>query len=367
MTLALLGDVLLYAVLPLHAEAFGISLVWVGILLSANRFVRVFAYGLIARITLAFGARLMTIVAVLGASASTLMYGLVDGGWGLLAARSLWGLCFATLVLAALSYATTDASRAGTRVGVSQSVQSIGPLMVLFGGTWLVTFIGPREVFVWLGLATLAALPIAFSLPAVAGESKRPSVASPRRWFKPSRLDVTLFSLAVAVDGLFTFSATLMLAERVSVSAAVVGGGALLALRDISRIVISPFAGYIGDRFGARSVFIIALGFVVIGLATVGAGWLVTGAVVMLSAKSAAMALAPAVVVQSTAVEDSAIPGIARIQAARDLGAAVGPLLAGFLISLANARELHIGAALIFACVVGWFVIDAKTKNHHPL
>jgi len=280
MTLALLGDVLLYAVLPLHAQAFGISLVWVGILLSANRFVRVFAYGLIARITLAFGARKMTIVAVLGASASTLMYGLVDGGWGLLAARSLWGLCFATLVLATLAYATTDVSRAGTRVGVSQSVQSIGPLMVLFAGTWLVSIIGPREVFVWLGLLTLAALPIALSLPAVAEDTKRRTTTSPRRWFKPSRLDVTLFSLAVAVDGLFTFSATLMLAERVSVSAAVIGGGALLAMRDISRIIISPFAGHVGDRLGARRVFIIALGVVVIGLVIIGSGWLVTGAIV---------------------------------------------------------------------------------------
>ena len=43
LSLALVGDALIYAVLPVHAETFGINLVWVGVLLSANRFVRVFA------------------------------------------------------------------------------------------------------------------------------------------------------------------------------------------------------------------------------------------------------------------------------------------------------------------------------------
>ena len=50
LSLTLLGDALLYAVLPVHAESFGVSLVWVGILLSANRFVRVFAYAMPSRL-----------------------------------------------------------------------------------------------------------------------------------------------------------------------------------------------------------------------------------------------------------------------------------------------------------------------------
>ena len=49
MSLALLGDALLYAVLPVYAADFGLTLPWVGVMLSANRFVRVFAYGAIAQ------------------------------------------------------------------------------------------------------------------------------------------------------------------------------------------------------------------------------------------------------------------------------------------------------------------------------
>jgi len=365
MALALLGDVLLYAVLPLHAEAFGIGLVWVGILLSVNRFIRVFAYGLISRITEKVGARNMAIVAVIGASASTLMYGVVDGPWILLFARAMWGLCYATLVLTVLAYAITDRTRTGTRVGVSQSTQSIGPLAVLLGGTWLVTVIGPRDIFIWLAVLSIAALPIAWSLPRTAGETRRISKTPTPRSLRPSALDAVLFILAVVVDGLFSFSATLMMAERVSVSTAVIGGGALLAMRDISHLIVSPIAGFIGDRLGAERIFLIALGIVVIGLALIGAGWLITGAFVMLSAKSAAMALAPAVVVQNTSESQSVMPTIARIQAARDLGAAIGPLLAGVLIAYATTREQHMGAAVVLALATGLFAINAMRKKQN--
>jgi len=33
------------------------------------------------------------------------------------------------------------------------------------------------------------------------------------------------------------------------------------------------------------------------------------------------------------------------------------------LISLVHARQLHIGAALILAVVVGWFVMEAKAAH----
>ncbi len=47
LSLALLGDSLLYIVLPVNAEAFGIGLFWGGVLLAANRIVRIFMYGAI--------------------------------------------------------------------------------------------------------------------------------------------------------------------------------------------------------------------------------------------------------------------------------------------------------------------------------
>ena len=45
LSLCLFGDALIYIVLPVNAELFGISLAWVGILLAANRIIRTFIYG----------------------------------------------------------------------------------------------------------------------------------------------------------------------------------------------------------------------------------------------------------------------------------------------------------------------------------
>lgn len=45
MALALPGDAILYLLLPLYAASFGVSLVEAGLLLAANRLVRIAGYG----------------------------------------------------------------------------------------------------------------------------------------------------------------------------------------------------------------------------------------------------------------------------------------------------------------------------------
>src|SRR5262249_22274247 len=76
LALALLGDALLYVVLPLHAPSFGVTFAWVGILLSANRLVRIIGYGAVANIGRRIGLRRLTIAAAVGATLSTAAYGL---------------------------------------------------------------------------------------------------------------------------------------------------------------------------------------------------------------------------------------------------------------------------------------------------
>jgi hypothetical protein len=49
LSLCLPSDVLLYLLLPMNADAFGITLAQAGILLAANRLVRIFGYGYVVR------------------------------------------------------------------------------------------------------------------------------------------------------------------------------------------------------------------------------------------------------------------------------------------------------------------------------
>ena len=107
--LGLPGDTVLYLLLPLYAAEFGVSLPEAGVLLAANRLVRIAGYGWVARGYERFGPRAACIAAALGAAASTLGYALLSGLFPLLAARLLWGLSFAALNIATQALATAEA------------------------------------------------------------------------------------------------------------------------------------------------------------------------------------------------------------------------------------------------------------------
>jgi len=158
LALALLGDALLYVVLPIHAAAFDVSLAWVGVLLAANRFVRIFGYGVIAVLARDIGVRRLSIAGAIGAVVSTAAYGLASGPAPLLAARVVWGLAFGALNLTMLAYAVADRTRAGRGVGTGRAVSGFGPVLSLTLGAWLVGPLGPQGVFVALAIATVPAV-----------------------------------------------------------------------------------------------------------------------------------------------------------------------------------------------------------------
>ena len=313
MSLALLGDALLYAVLPVYAEEFGLTLPLVGIMLSANRFIRVFAYGAIARLTLAIGVRQMCILAAVVATLSTAIYGFAQGPFAMLIARILWGLTYASLVLATLSYALAFRAKAGTRVGIGQAIQRVGPILALFGGAWLVGKVGPNNAFIILAAPTALAILIAVFLP-------KSEVAGPKRSSTssiaiPKPIDILLFLQGYGVDGVFAVSITLILARESSLADAVMGGSALLAMRHFGEAIAAPLFGWIADRIGARKVFVSAAILTMFGFVGVALALTIAGALVMLLFRGALASLGPAVIAQSLGEDDDAIGPLARMQA----------------------------------------------------
>ena len=119
--LAQMGDSLIYAVLPLYADAFGVSLFVVGVLLSLNRWVRLLANSIVAHFTHRIGVRPMMIAAAATAALSTLAYAIATHEIVLMGARVLWGISFAALNLAVLAYAVADRANAGKRVAINRT------------------------------------------------------------------------------------------------------------------------------------------------------------------------------------------------------------------------------------------------------
>jgi len=353
MSLALLGDALLYAVLPAYADQFGLTLPWVGVMLSANRIVRVFAYSIIAQLTQKMGARNMCIIAAIVATLSTALYGFGHGPVVMLIARILWGLTYATLVLATLAYAVESRERVGTRVGVSKGIQRAGPVLALLLGAWLVGLLGPKTVFIILAIPTALAIPIALSLPKpVSSAVKRAERVSLAR---PKPVDILFFLQGYGVDGVFAVSITLIFARDAPLAEAVMGGGALLAMRHFGEAIGAPLFGWIADHYGARRVFVVATVLTLLGFVGVAAGLTIIGALVMLFFRGALAALGPAVIADSLHADEDAIGPLARMQAWRDIGASAGPLVTGFLLTVVSAEFQHgVVAIALAAGLVYW-------------
>lgn len=329
------GDTVLYLLLPLHAAVFGVSLAEAGLLLAANRLVRIIGYGWVARAYERFGARRSCLVAVLGAAAATTGYAFLPGVWWLLPARLLWGLSFAAMNIATQALATAEPSGASRRSGASRAIIAAGPMIGLIGGAVLAEFAGPRVVFLCLGAVSLLGLAFAWRLPR--GEAVRLGAGGPR-FALPRSLDVWSFVQGFALDGLFVLGLAFLAAEALPQGAALAAGGALAA-RYLAEVLLGPPAGRLAERFGAARVLLVVTLGSAAGLAVIGVGWLWVGSLLVVGLRGLLQPL-PAPVAASRAPPQDRVAALARMATWRDIGAGVGPLVAGVLLPVVPAVVL---------------------------
>ena len=153
----------------------------------------------------------------------------------------------------------------------------------------------------------------------------------------------------------------MIFAREASLSEAVMSGSALLAMRHLGEAIAAPLFGWIADRVGARKVFVAAAFLTMFGFVCIAFGLTVFGALVMLLFRGALASLGPAVITQSLAKEDDAIGPLARMQAWRDLGAAFGPLVTGFLLTFISAELQHAAVAVALAGgIIFWMLTPPK-------
>ncbi len=337
LSLALLGDVLIYVILPVNAPLFGVSLFWVGVLLAANRIIRIFTLGAIASLAERVGPRTLAIATAVTSTVSTLIYGLGSGPTVLLIGRILWGLSFAALTLVIFSYAVADRSKAGTRVGLGRAMHSIGPALVALIGPFLAIEFGARFVFVIPGLATAISIPIAFFLPK---EVRRPNPPKARWLPKPKKFDLFLFTAGLTVDGVFAVAITLTVAETSSIGTAMITGGVLIGIRRAMEAFLSPVGGLLGDRYGAQRLLCIATVVMAVGFVFLALGSAYIGGTLVVIGRAFIAALWPAEMAIRNSPEDT-MHRLAVGQTWRDVGAATGPLIVGSILALMSLSDIY--------------------------
>lgn len=357
LALCLPSDVLLYLLLPMESQAFGITLAQAGVLLAANRLVRIFGYRHVLNFYARHGDRLTCMIAAGAATLCALGNSMLSGFAALLGLRLVWGLCFAALNLSTQVLATAEPTGAARRAGRSRALIALGPMLALPLGGWLTLWAGPRPIFLILAGCCLLGLWMARGLPTVGHDLH----SSPGRRFKwPDSVALWSFIEGVALDGLFIFGLSIQ-AQKLLGGDAVLIAGALMALRYVSEMLLSPLGGRAAQRFGATSMLLLFSFLSALALAAFGSYWVIVGAAAVLVLRALQLPLVTTLVAERN-------PGSMRVSALasnavwRDIGAGLGPLLAGLLLPVAAAPWVFglAGAAIAVSAVFCW---RAKRSN----
>jgi MFS family permease len=352
LSLAMPADIVLYLLLPIHAAKFGVSLPEVGLLLAANRLVRIAGYSWVARFYAERGPRTACMLAAIGSIIAALGYAICSGLWVLLVARLIWGLSFAAMNIAVHALPTAVLNGAARRSGWSRSIIACGPMIGLAGGAVVAHFYGPRVVFFLLAAIAVFALAFAHRLPITPEQH----VSSGPRFSKPGPISIWSFCMGFTLDGLFVFGLAILAKESVPESAALAAGFAM-ALRYLFEIVLSPVGGQLSGGIGARRLLIMlsllaAASLVLLGL---GSPWLWIGAIAVITLRALLQPL-PAPFVAEAFPGPSRVPALARQATWRDIGAGTGPLAAGLLFPIFPALAIYTGAAALLTLSSIWMI-----------
>lgn len=328
LSFASFGDAFLYPFLPQYAEVMQVPVVWIGVLLSVNRVVRIVFNPLVTKLFARYGVKPVTIVASVLAIISTAGYGTGCGLLLLILLRVVWGLAFAILRISALAYAFQH-GYAGRSLGMSKSIQEAGPLLALGIGPLLLNYFSITNTFILLGLISVPSLIYATHLP----ELKYNPVAPGRTWIRiPSSFNSMTFAVSFFAEGILVIVAGLFLAiDNASLSTAAITSLAAgyLAYRRFASILFAPVSGNFADRLGFSRVFHFSLLMIIVGMILLVSGWIAPGLILIFSFSSINSAMAPGAVATG---EKDRIRAVSVNATWRDIGAASGTLAGGLLM-----------------------------------
>ncbi len=403
--LSLIGDASLYAVLPTHTQAAGVSVAAVGILLSANRFVRLVLNGPTGVAYGRFSRRRLFVLALFIGALSTAIYGLTQGFWPLLVGRLLWGLAWAGIWIGGNTI-VADLSHEGSRgrwMGVYQGFFFLGAAGGSFLGGFLTDGIGyQRAMIVAAGLTLAGALLVLVCLPEIersepGARSSAPRVplpgpgtssggASGDGW-RVDRMGLSLGLAAAAPFALYgvnhlvvpgVLSSTLgLLLDRELGGAVELAGrsvgvatltGTALGLSTLIAMVSAPVMGALSDRAANRWRVVVA-GLVpgIAGFALLAVGSPLSIAV---GVPLTALASGSNQSLSTTLIGDRSDAGdrsqrLGLLFTVGDLASAVGPPLAYALIPLLGIGGGYLLSAGAFALMSFAAVWSARVNGMH--
>ncbi len=378
-----LGDSLLYVALPLLHSSFGLSIVHVGILLSANRLVRFISNTFAGYVYGKKPLKWVLVAAIIAAFFINLSYGYIEGFLPFLLMRLCWGITWSFLRLGGYISVVSfsDELNRGRYMGIYQSISSIGFLSGGLVGGILLDSWGYTSANLLLAFGTFLVIPIAFTLKDKQTTSEQEQV---------TRLDIQtlignseLFRIGVGImiTKLFLgslISSTLSLylldvfgSEGVSLLGKEVGiaslTGFLLSFRIFTRFLLVPVIGVLSDKFGRhRTMFILFFSgsFSLLMLMLSHSLIMIALAVILSFLSDAGLGVVIASRV-SDMVKTDGSNGQYTLSAFTnwiDIGTALGPLVIFSLISKVSFNSIFASASMILLLYAITFVRRSNTS-----
>lgn len=371
--LSLLGDQALYALLPLYFQEIGLLPFQVGILLSANRWIRLFTNHLAERIVDKHPAHLMFAASLVLGALLTAVYAVSTSFLVLLVARCLWGLCWSFIRhISVMGVASgSEPQTLGQMMGFYNGISRIGSLAGIMLGGILFDLVGFTSTLIMFCLISLLAIPFALSsgihsLGTQGEKWKSATSASPDPW-----LLICGFCIGSVGPGLIMSTLGFILLRRygqeVNLFGIIIGiatlNGLLLGCRWILDTLGAPVYGALIDRIGIHigAPLCFLVGALVMALLTFGNSLLslAMGIIVFFMCGTA---LATVVSAQASRLGSKIY---ARYATAGDLGAAFGPVIGWTAYEFLNTPDLAFTLGAILYTIGFFGAITAFKRPPH--
>ncbi len=372
----LVGDSMLYIVMPTHWQEFGLDSLWeVGVLLSANRLVRLPLNPVVGWAYKRISTRQGVLIAAILALLTTLSYGFVKGFYPLLLIRCIWGVAWSFLRLGsffAIADCASDTNR-GHCMGVFNGLYRLGSLAGMLAGGFIADLFGLTATALFFGAVTFSAIPAAFlSVPAAKNHSNSPAEASPPLsvlWRDAGVLLALVTGAVVAMiyQGVFTATLSYLVethnSSTVSLAGFVFGAaslaGILQAIRWSWEPWLAPWVGIKSDgRHGRKkvlllSLFLAALLFCLLPLDIPLLPWLLV--VMGVQVTATALTTLTDAVAADAANRAAKVLVLTAYSLAIDLGSAIGPII-GYLLNsnLDPYAAYWMAAVSLLALAAAW-------------
>ncbi|WP_196604560.1 MFS transporter [Pectinatus haikarae] len=368
----LIGDSMLYVVLPTHWQDMGLSSLWqIGIILSVNRLIRLPLNPLVSYLYRKISARNGILIALLLAISTTAGYGIVNNFYIFILLRCIWGFAWTFLRLGAyftiIDY-STDQNR-GKCMGLYNGLYRLGSLFgMLFGGI-SADFFGVKITSFTFAFCSLICIPVIFtyikksSRGMVAEQTEKESNFS---FFENTHILPTLcigLFISMIYQGMFTSTLSYLIElhnnSNISIGFFIIGaaslGGIIQAIRWSWEPWLAPLLGSLTDQTQGRysiliiSTAIASISFSIISFNMPLAVWLALLLILQITATSLttiADALAADIAINSAKIKIMTLYSLLI-----DLGAALGPMLAYFMNQYFNPYASYWGAACILLII----------------